>query len=211
MLGSFRGRVRQGLRGGGGSKNQRGGFETASRKFAGARLQRAQAGRSRGPGENVGCRSQKPPRRPWLDSRQLQGRRKQARPAGEPGRRRRTRPGRGRAGPVTSCTPPSCCCAMASSMPSNRSSSCSPPIAPAPRYGPRCPRSGLVSSAPPSRAASAPARASGPTAPPGHFPQRSRKHARAGPAPSPSRPAFSRHQTSERKAPSALSQPLVGV
>lgn len=49
----------------------------------------------------------------------------------------------GRPGPansaraITSCTPPSCCCAMASNMPSNRSSSCSPPIVPAASHAPK--------------------------------------------------------------------------
>lgn len=77
----------------------------------------------RGPGMDLGPRRQIRAKGAWLGPPEWAG-----------------AAGRGRADAaraVTSCTPPSCCCAMASNMPSNRSSSCSPPIAPATRHAPR--------------------------------------------------------------------------
>ena len=75
------------------------------------------------------------PARPRGVSRLLEGREERRErgwglPPGRPGPANSARA-------VTSCTPPSCCCAMASNMPSNRSSSCSPPIVPAASHAPK--------------------------------------------------------------------------
>ena len=87
-------------------------------------------------GENVGVSLK--PGRPKGGPRPLKAEKKREACLGPTGWAGAAKPGLSEAArAVTSCTPPSCCCAIASNMPSNRSSSCSPPIASTASHAPR--------------------------------------------------------------------------